>query len=1301
MSVESRYLVVFIREYAFHYAGSTMLDTVVATQAPQTLLTPKRASVLTFSGNAQSEAVDGGDERWQRQSAQDTMIKVLESVRSIAAADASAASRLQWCAAIGLALLQVLCLHPRHVRLQQAGLAILELLCERAECHQPLQRSIFAHLARHATCQGVLVALLSLLSSSAAFGAVLKQEGGVSSLLSAADLFHCALLPAAALTPPELPALPSVLQEAATSVSTDSAFFSSHESSPSGSVEYTPSPRRSPVPAATSGRVPSNSTVTAATLQMQQFSFRQRSASAQHLRPNATPTSAVLPPSPLRQQLSATVGAVPATSPSPGPALTTRSVSFHRLPEAGKEEEPLDDRREAALERRGILKNSPLPRARESVRKSEEEKEESKERDEDDVDARSLEESSPFHRGGGARSRYSRMRTGSVRRDPAVEEKQQLDIDKPASGGVSVNGAAPSVVIPKLKLALAFNVIPVSASPSAAALASMRYTRRVSRRSDASSRAVNIDKAATDQQTWHMLSPTSMPLQPTLTTSNRSSSTPLVSGTQRFSVLDPELPMSGLALPSTFRGQSDVEARESLRKLRELAVGAGECCVTSQLSSILWHKKQFTPHDLSMLGWTAGATANKMPEEPVDGWRRKDRASGSHFSPLPLRSQTSLYITSEPLSGRQKGESEAHSVDLQLLYCAALTLRCLQSLLAATARDEKGQTALSRLSSHMAAIGRVRSMKDERCAILRLPAKYLAFYQHLVQSTLHAICLPTPLAPPSVHRLLPAASQPYWRLCERPAVGASVPVLHSLGLELRFTRSFASLDAVCLLPPALLSPSRAQSSAQPPNLTSPTTKPLMLLPPAADTENTHQQASVAVVVAQCETDLFYDRSANTLEELVEAMSRIQSNTPHRHAVAILEQAADMLHTLHEYTIHPHCSTGIATSFATSASVMDAAATSDCRPFPPTSGASSVAVDWCCPCGNSISLLLHTCGAHLIDLHGQLSRLYKVCKQQAADVNARLPVAPTTLAASLLEVPRLCAVNELIALWSAVLSHPSSHATHVLLVRLLRDATSLPDDMNHDQLRFGDSEEREGERMEGRRSKRATHGARRSLAMEQKVALFSVHQFVHHHGLLVFASSASTYCLFAPLTTSALAARRATSEPTVHSARLSLATTLLQRTLSTTYRQTSQPSSAHSQSSLDEEDEEATVPSALHPAVHRCRVLVLDFYTAVGVLLSRIGNHSQQAATDKPQQSGSTREEAESSKPVGQSAYSGNSSRELTEEDEDDEDEEADEPGSRGRYGRRGGYSRVTARGWRCTTRPAAGETAPPAASDCS
>ena len=1251
---DSRFLVSFIREYAFHYAGSTMLDTVVATQAPQTLLTPKRASVMTFSGMAQSGAVDSGDDKWQRQSVQEMMVKVLEAVRTIVAADASTPSRQQWCAAIGLPLLHVLCLHPRHVRLQQLGLAILQLFGERAECHQPLQRCILTHLARHATCQGVLVAMLSLLSYSPAFGAVLTMEGGVRSLLSAAELFHCALLPTAALTQPELPLLPPVVRDAATSVSTASTLLPSHQTSPSQSVERTPSPRRSPF-AAASGRVPSNSTVTADTLQLLQLSIRQRSASAQHLRPTAaTPVTAALG-SPPRQHLSATTGSVPAV-PSSGPALTTRSVSFHRARD-GREDEQTDERRDMALERRGILKNSPLARARESMRKADEEKEEEKE--DEDADTPGL-DASPFQRGSGARPRYSRMRTSSVRKDTAAEEKQQLDIDKPAGSTTTNSGSTPSVVIPKLKLSLAFNSSAVSSPSAAAPLASMRYTRRVSRRSDATSRLISADKTAADQQTWHMLSPTSLPPQPTLTASNRSSSTPLVSGTQRFSVLDPELPLSGLVLSSTFRGQSDVDARESLRKLRELAVGAGECCVTSQLSSILWHKKQFTPHDLSMLGWTAGATANKTLEEPVDGWRRKERASASHFSPPPLRSQTSLYITSDPGSGRQKGESEGHSIDLQLMYCTALTLRCLQVLLAATARDKQGQAALGQLSSQVAAVGRLKAMKDERCAILRLPSKYLVFYQQLLHSALHAISLPTPSAPSSLHRLLPAATVPYWHVSVRSAPRASVPLLHSIGLEMRFTRSFASLDAICLLPPALLSPSRASHSfTQLSNPSSSTIKPLMLVSPAADPDKAQQQAGGPIIVARCETDLFYERSASTLDELVEAISRIQSSTPHRQAVNILQQAADALHALHHYAIQPHCTAGIVTSIATSASVIAAASASDPQPFPAASAASSAAVDWCCPCGNSISLLLHTCGAHLIDLHGQLSRLYKVCKLQAAEANARLPVAPVTLAASLLEVPRLCAVNELIGLWSAVLSHPSSHATHVLLVRLLRDATSLREDMSHDQLRFGDRDDRERERVEGKRSRRATHGSRRSFATEQKVALFSVHQFVHHHGLLVFASSASTYCLFAPLTTPALV-RRATGEPAMQSARLSLATTLLQRTMSTTYRQTSQPSSAHSQASLDDEDEEATVPAALHPAVHRCRLLVLDFYAAVGLLLSRVGSHSQQTESDKlQQQTGSTRLDMEPSKPVVQSAHSHVSSSRLTgEEDEVDDVDDA-------------------------------------------
>ena len=1237
---DRRFFVTFIREYASHYAGTTMLDTVVATQAAQTLLTPKRGSVMTSSGNAQSEAVDGGDERWQKQSVQDMLIKMLEAARDAIAADTSAPARLHWCAAVGLALLQVLCLHPRHVRLQQLGLGILELLCERGECHQSMQRAILAHLSRHATCQGVLGALLSLLSFSPAFGSVLNEEGGVDSLVAAAELFHCALLPAAALTHPELPQLPTVSREAARSVSTEATLLPSHDSSPSHSFQFTPSPRRSPLPA-TSSRATSNSTVTAATLQLMQSSLRQRSASAHHLRQQGSPP---------RQQLSAALEPIPAAATSSTQALTTRSVSFHRLPEVAREEESADERRDMALERRGILKNSPLPRARENVRKAEEEKEESKERDEEEVDARI--DASPFQRAS-SRYRYSRMRTSSVRRDTAAEEKQQLDSDKPA--GSNGSGSAPSVVIPKLKLSLAFSSTAVSSSTTAAPLASMRYTRRVSRRSDATSRLTNADRSAAEQHTWHMLSPTSMPPQPTLTLSTRSTSTPLVSGSHRFSVLDPELPMSGAALSSTFRGHSDIEARESLRKLRELAVGAGECFVTSQLSSILWHKKQFTPHDLSLLGWTAGA--NKLLDEPVDGWRRKDRASASQFSPPPLRSQTSLYITSDPMSGRQKGESETHSAELQLLYCVALTLRCLQVLLAATARDRQGHAALIQLSRHMAALVRVKAMREEGGAIFRLPSRYLAFYQHLVQSTLHAICLPPAAAPSRLHRLLPVATLPYWRVCVRTSPAVCVPLLQSSGLELRFTRSFASLDAICLLPPALLSPSRTN----PPLDTasshlSPMSKPLMLLPAVADSDKAQQQASEAVVVAKCETDLFYDRSASTLDELVEAMSRIQSSTPHQQAAAVLQQTADTLHMLHQYTIQSHCTAGIATSFATSASVIAAATTSDYQPFVPAS-VSPAAVDWSCPCGNSISLLLHTCGAHLIDLHGQLSRLYKVCKQQAADSNTRLPVAPTTLAACLLEVPRLCAVNELIALWSAVLSHPSSNATHSLLVRLLRDATSLPDDMNHEQLRFGDSDDRERERGEGKRSRRATHGSRRSLAPEQKVALFSVHQFVHHHGMLVFASSASTYCLFAPLISPPLA-HRATGEPTMHSARLSLATTLLQRTMSTTYRQTSQPSSAHSQSSLDEDDEEATVPAALHPAVHRCRVLVLDFYTAVGLLLSRVGSQSQQADANNSQQMGSAREDMEQSKPAGQqSAHSNNSSREVTEEEDDDEDED--------------------------------------------
>ena len=1238
-ALDRRFLVLFLREYAFHYAGSTMLDTVVATQAAQTLLTPKRGSQVTFGGQAMAEAADGGDERLQRQSVQELLVSVMEAVRGSVAADASPASRLQWCAAVGLPLLEVLCLHPRHVRLQQLGLAILELLSERAECLLPLQRSIFVHLARHATCQGVLEALLSLVSSSASFSAALKTEGWISSLLVAAQLFHCALLPAAALVQPELPALPPVTREVASSMSTDSALFASHQSSPSQSVEFTPSPRRAPL-AAASGRVPSNSTAADPALQPLQSSFRQRSASSHIQKQLASP--------PKQQQLLSATAALP----SPTAALTTRSVSFHHLTEASREEAAEDERRDAALERRGILKASPLPRARESGRKAEEEKE----REEESGESRDA-AASTFQRAGGSLARSSRMRASSMRRDTAVEEKQQLDSDKPAE--LTFSAGAPSFVIPKLKLALALGSTTASTTTTAIApLASMRYTRRASRRSDATSRHLHVDRGA-EPQTWHMLSPSSLPMPPALTLSNRSTSTPLVTGSHRFSVLDPELAMSGPALSASFRGESDAEARESLRKLRELAVGAGECCVTSQLSSVLWHKKQFTPHDLSLLGWTAGAQAGKLLEEPVDGWKRKDRTSASHFSPPPLRSQTSLYLTSDPLSGRQKTETEGHTPELQLLYCAALTLRCLHALLAATAQHADGQQALTRLSSQLAALVRVRSMKDERCAILRLPGRYLTFYQQLVLSTMHAVCLPTPL-PPS-HRLLPTASLPYWRVClpSSHAPARVVPLLHSLGLELRFARSFASLDAICLLPPALLSPSRTaltstQLFAHPP----PSAKPLMLLPSSTDFDRAHTPAGEAVVVARCESDVFYERSAETLEELVESLSRMQFSTPHRHALAVLQHTADTLQALHHYTIQPRCAAGVATSFATSASVLDGSTPES----QPASGGTRSAADWSCPCGNSISLLLHTCGAPLIDLHGQLSRLYKVCKQQAADVNSRLPVAPVTLAASMLEVQRLCAVNELIALWTAVLSHPSSHATHVLLVRLLRDATSLLDDSSHEQLRFGDSDEVGADRADGARSKRTRHmhGARRSVAAEQKVALFSVYQFVHDHGLLVFASSASTYCLFAPLTTPALA-RRATGEPSLHSARLSLATTLLQRTLSSTYRQTSQPSSAHSHASLDDEDEEATVPAALHPAVHRCRVLVLDFYTAVGVLLSRVGSSSVQAAGgagDKVQQPGSTREEAEPSKPAGQSsAHSAVSSRDMTDEEEDEDDED--------------------------------------------
>ena len=1318
-SLDRRFLVTFLREYATQYSGSRMLESVVVALQPQTLLTPKRGSTTAVPA-AKSEE---GEERRMKQSVQEMLLKVMEAVRSIATVEQ--AGRLQWGLDVTDALLHVLCLHAAHHRLTATALSVLQLLSSDSSGHLRVQRMINAHLAAHPLCQGsarchsppdvstlqppqlpsshallcclcpccycsVLLALWSLLSSDAAF-CLSAPISTLRCLLSVHTQACLAIVPSSGFASSPLPSLPPhPLNAAAASLSAPLPL--------EASAALPSSPLR-PSQQATAKAVPSQALT----------STRQRSATAypssmraalQPKQLNAAPTT--VRSISFRAKQPATIPALAATPP-----LRLGSRNGKRMEAEEEKTEQQQQGAQAVLSSmvqavetpkagaavKGILKSTTALILRQPAETAEAEEEAAAARQREtrsprDGDVASF---SPLQRQATLRPSRSALRLLEKRGKAEGGEVQEEKESSSSSSPVIVSAASPSrsaaagVVIPKLRLSLALGA-QGGGSSLPAALTSMRHSRRATRRTELSSG--RMGRAEQQQQTYHMLSPTGLQTRPAPFPSAFSpppAAARRPSHAHRFSVLDPELPVSSLAQPTTSRRQLDAETRAALRRLREVAMGAGESFVTSQLSCILWHRRQLSQADLALLGWdglsgsgsAASAAAPSSAQSLLgNGDRRKERlsASSSHWQ-LPL-----LSSASSADSGRDawtaavtdgSGSSFLRAGDAPLFHCAVLTLRCIQAMMAVQDKAKRRErqrcltSELAVLTSSLSWLvraggsGMSLSAAIGDTALLRLPAAHLRYYRQALCDAIHAA---------SSASLQPASrlQESVWRLRVRLHGSLqSLPLLTTAGLKLPFPRSFASLDAVCLLPSAAaLGSAQQQTSSQRPAAS----------PCAVTAEDCSEEANdaggavSAAAVMESGADGFYAEMAVRLQAQVDCLSRLQAFTPFADAVEVLSQTASTVQALHVYAIHADCEFGIQPAFAcASASSFSLPLAFESLP----AFATACRSEFSCACGGGIAQLLRSCGGCLVDLHGQLSRLYRLCKEQAAalsaGINAPLPHTNSGVSAAhkhssssgaessrraascpaLLEIPRLTAVNALLSLWVSLLSHPSSQSVHELLLRLLRDPTSLPDDASHEQLRYGAAS------IAGGLHRRSRTMAETAL-VEQKVALFSLLQFAHDHAILVYAASASSYCLL-------VQPARRQPDAAAYSQRLSRATTLPpQQTLSSrqlssslTGRDSIAISAAQTPQSPPEEsdDDAAVLPSALHPAVHSARVLVLGFYRAAAWLLQRAGDVEEQP--EQLEQHASEPEEPQPGRERAISAgQSGRSSRTpIAEEDE--------------------------------------------------
>ena len=1189
------FLVSFLREYAHHYAGSLTLDAVVSTLNPQTLLTPKRSS-MTLMAAVAAQAKAGreeGEAHRFRQGVQEQLIKVMEAVKAVLALDDEAPRVPQWCIDVTDPLLHILCLHAAHHTLVHTGLAILQLMALNAACHLSLQRMLHSHLARHPLCPGVLLAVFHLLSTSPALVQSMASTNSPAVLAAVHHLVSSCLLPQSALSPPQLPSLPALPPPAVEAVE--------QSNSPPSQLETVQSRSR-----ASSAAIPSRVLravgLRPAALQPTTARVVGSAAGSPVLLSPRRPRSSSAQQALLPLVLSSSLSAFPVLTPT---SSALRFVSFNRTANSARPVKEEEEKRQTPEEGspadtpilpssgllspsvRRILKTSPAMRHRESLVSSldrsggaeedEGESSDSERRTARMVDGRSGDSAAfSFQRQNSAlRPSKSMLRLVHIPHGgDGEEEKERQPASSPSAG----------VVIPKLKLNLALNTQMTPSMP--APLSSLRHTRRMRTRSDAASRLTLVAQGdgGSSMPTFSFPFSHASPAAPS----------------HRLSLLDPP---DASARPHSHRLSVDVndaEGRAAQRRLRDVAVGAGECFVTSQLATLLWYKLHVAQPDL---GWTARlASADDSPYEG-EGRRRKDTVSVSSWGQMQ---PVSTFPTSRELGGGAEAGSALTSGDAVVFHCAALALQCLVLLADATAASSRA-AVLAELVGVWSAVTRSchpapTAAADSGSVMQRLPVVHLRYYEQLLCRAIQRFSsssLPQPIS------LALTASTSHWQLRLGPSSPALVPLLTSAGLASPFQRSFGAGAAVCLLPINLLTTAASPRALPQSNLRS----PLTLLPSydEADGADAATAPSTSAVTSTRAPDAFYPRMAADLSAVVAQLALIQRSTPHDDAASVLQVAAGCLHALHRYAITPACSRGLRSCLATAV----------CHPLPPQF-IPSKASDDSCQCGGAIALLLHSCGPSLIDVHGQLSRLYRLCKELAAATTAAgaLPPPLWSPTAQLsptvpLEVDRLAAVNALVCLWVSLLSHPSSHATHSLLVRLLRDPTVLPEDAEYDALRF------DGE------LKAAIGGGGRSARMRpsvfnQKLAMFSVLDFVHHHAALVFAPTATAYCLFAP--SAHAVARKPLAEAAVfNSQRASLATTMLRGsskgasngglTGSSRDLHGTAPPSAHSppQAGEDEEGEGHSPPTPLHPVVHSARLHVLAFYRAVAWLLQRVAD----------------------------------------------------------------------------------------------
>ena len=1266
---DRRFLRSYLREYAVQYAGTTMLDVVVTNLNPQTLLTPKRASTLAPPALASPRGKEESDERRMKQSVLEMLGKVMEAIHAILALEEEAPRVPQWAIDVTDALLHVLCLHSTHHKLVHTGLAILRRFALHESCHQPLQRMLNQHLAHHPLCQGCLLALFHLLQSSPAFARSIQFSSTLSRLLSIHSLASFTMLPeSASLAPPPLPSLPALPPV--------DAHLPSHRSP---SASHASATRRSSSPGSASQPLQATSPPP---LHPRQPRLSAMSFSA---RPPPSTLSSPLLLSPLRQRSSSaqpasaavglpSLGSGVALAQTPTGAATMRSVSFLRSALSAAAHRDEDEKRQTSARVdmdaeltaesagsgsssgvRSILKASPGLQLRQTS--APEERKEA-----DDADTTNSSSHTPTDSPASASPlptlRPHKSKHRIVHRSD-YEEEEKVD-------HASAVSSSPAVVIPKLKLSLAF--IPQStASVVPAPLSSMRHSRRMSRVATTRLGQMRADAAFSYQG---LMSPSATMTGFSIPAA-MASPTSRVLGTHRFSILDPPAP-STFSLTSQ-GGQwlsTEAEGRAALRRLKDIAVSAGECFVTSQLATLLWchmqqqqqQQHQQQQHDLATARLGVGG-------EEGGGWRRKETVSLSSMAPqLTQRSMAEVSPST--------AQGSATPSDLSLFYCAVLSLRCVLLLTTATSTERQSADAEGALASAFSALTRSRHLQRLKesgegagSAAVRLSFTHLRFYEQLL---CHAIrqcsSSPDPLRLSSTSPSLssaPSSTSCLWWLRSRS--GQSMPLLTTSGLTLAFSRPFAFGPTVCLLPTSLLSPINRASTAAYADIPMDSTTSSVSAPALAlhvtDEESSVAPPPIDGLVAARTADSWLRRRAAELAAVVEQLALLQPSTPYQHAVQLLQATTAALHSLHRYAIHSSCHQGLRSAFATSSS----------HCLHPTL-ASSSSSDVSCECGNSIALLLHTCGPSLLDGHAQLSRIYRLCKEQAAAAAAqpqpvwspvaRLPPVPSS--SPPLEVERLTAVNALVSLWVSLLSHPSSHSTQSLLLRLLRDPTALPEGSSHQLPRW---EKGEGE------GKGPARGARKRAQSDATAALFSVLDFVHNHALLVYASSASSYCLFVA-TAATGGPRNVTVDAVFNSQRASLASTRMQRsskagssgamTGSGRDLYSTAPSSAHSTAaaaSAEEEEEVNAVPVPQYPVVHAARLYVLDFYRAVAWLLQRVGESTREELED-------ARASEEELDPVGWprptigDATARRSSRRAPiaeEEEEDDEDSDAPEP----------------------------------------